>query len=160
MFLKKFFNINYISYFIATGFYISLLFNIPGTIATIVATCLWLSIFFIFTKYQLFILIIISFFIGIFICHYASYYIKSHDHKSIIWDELVGTWFTIMFLPEFSIKWIIFNFLLFRFFDIIKPWPIYWFHKNIKGGIGIMIDDLVAGILTCLLLNFLNKILF
>jgi phosphatidylglycerophosphatase A len=70
-----------------------------------------------------------------------------HDHPGIVWDEFVGLWIAMIGLP---VTWssIIAGFFLFRVFDILKPWPIGWIDKNFNGGLGIMLDDIVAGIAT------------
>ena len=63
----------------------------------------------------------------------------------IFWDEFVGFWITMTFLPA-TYVYALLGFVLFRLFDIFKPWPISWLDKNIGGGLGIMIDDVVAGL--------------
>ncbi|MES9927912.1 MAG: phosphatidylglycerophosphatase A, partial [Candidatus Thiodiazotropha sp. 6PDIVS] len=76
-----------------------------------------------------------------------------HDHGGIVWDEIVGYLVTMVFAPA-GWYWILVGFLLFRFFDIVKPWPIRWIDKKVGGGFGIMVDDLVAGLFAagCLVL--------
>ena len=81
-----------------------------------------------------------------------------HDHGAIVWDEMVGFWVTMVLMPP-DWLWIVAGFMLFRFFDIWKPWPIYWLDRRIKGGFGVMVDDLVAGIYAALCL-YLSGILF
>ena len=87
---------------------------------------------------------IISGLIGVYICGVASEKLGVHDHGGIVWDEFVGLWITMICLP---VSWlsIILGFGLFRFFDIVKPWPISWADKNVSGGLGIMLDDVFAG---------------
>ena len=68
-----------------------------------------------------------------------------HDHGGIVWDEFVGLWVAMAFLPVSPVS-LVLGFSLFRFFDIVKPWPISWLDKNISGGLGIMIDDIAAGL--------------
>jgi phosphatidylglycerophosphatase A len=83
--------------------------------------------------------------LGIFLCGRAAQKLEVHDHSGIVWDEFVGLWIAMGFLSP-SLGSIICGFVLFRFFDIVKPWPIGWLDKNMQGGMGIMIDDIVAGI--------------
>lgn len=66
-----------------------------------------------------------------------------------MWDEFVGFWIVMPFIPShpWSLVW---GFVLFRFFDIVKPWPISWFDRNVQGGLGIMLDDVVAGLYAAL----------
>ncbi|WP_257284256.1 phosphatidylglycerophosphatase A, partial [Endozoicomonas sp. SESOKO1] len=68
-----------------------------------------------------------------------------HCHPAIVWDEFCGFWITMIAAPA-GWQWILLGFVLFRLFDIWKPWPISWLDKKVHGGIGIMIDDLVAGV--------------
>ena len=82
----------------------------------------------------------------------AAEILKVHDHSAIVWDEFVGQWLSL--LPLLAIAdWntatyigILLAFVLFRIFDILKPWPISWCDKNLHGGLGIMFDDVLAGL--------------
>lgn len=147
-----------IFYLISTIFGIGFFPIFPGTIASIIGSffCL-LIMYFVSLKNMLFI-IMLFFILGIFICHYASQYIKKHDHKSIVLDEIIGVFIVITLLPKQNLKFFILGIILFRLFDIIKPWPIHYIDNNIKGGIGIMIDDIIAGIFSILVLYLLNFI--
>ena len=90
--------------------------------------------------------------IGIWICGESARRIGVHDHGGIVWDEFVGYWITMFMLP-FSWGWILAGFALFRLLDIWKPWPIGWFDKHVDGGLGIMLDDVIAGVLACMVLH-------
>ncbi len=94
---------------------------------------------------------------GIRICQQASDALGVHDHGGIVWDEIVGYLIT-MFLVPFSLPAMVLGFLLFRAFDIIKPWPISWVDKKVSGGLGIMLDDVLAGIASCLVLHLIIKL--
>ncbi len=72
--------------------------------------------------------------------------------KGVVWDEIVGYLITMLGLP-FNWMWMLGGFLLFRLFDIWKPWPIRWVDRNVKGGLGIMFDDVIAAVFACVLLN-------
>jgi phosphatidylglycerophosphatase A len=77
-----------------------------------------------------------------------------HDHAGIVWDEIVGYLVTMLFAPS-GWFWVVIGFGLFRFFDILKPWPIRNIDRQLKGGLGIMLDDVLAGIYAlCLILLF------
>jgi len=67
------------------------------------------------------------------------------DHSAIVWDEIVGYLLTMTLAPA-GWAWIAVGFVLFRFFDIVKPWPISWCDKHVHGGLGVMLDDLLAGL--------------
>ncbi|MCW9016490.1 MAG: phosphatidylglycerophosphatase A, partial [Kangiellaceae bacterium] len=81
--------------------------------------------------------------------------LKTHDHPGIVWDEFAGMFVTFLFIP---ITWqnLIAGFILFRLFDILKPWPIKWVDKKVSGGLGIMLDDILAGLAACGCLHGLN----
>lgn len=69
------------------------------------------------------------------------------DSQAIVVDEIVGIWFALLAAPK-ALYWVVAGFLLFRVFDIAKPWPISWADRNLKGGLGIMVDDVMAGVAT------------
>lgn len=86
--------------------------------------------------------------VGITICEKTAKDMKVHDHGAIVWDEIVGIMLTFLWIP-LSLPTIVAGFVLFRLFDILKPWPISLLDKNVSGGLGIMLDDLLAGIFAC-----------
>ncbi|MBP9615325.1 MAG: phosphatidylglycerophosphatase A, partial [Thiopseudomonas sp.] len=69
-----------------------------------------------------------------------------HDHGGIVWDEFVGIWITLIFLPN-TWLWLLLGFVVFRLLDIAKPWPISVLDRKVGGGFGIMIDDILAGVI-------------
>ncbi len=82
--------------------------------------------------------------VGIHLCGHTAEAAGVHDHPAIVWDEFVGMWLTLLFVP-FSWSSLVVGFALFRLFDIVKPWPIRWCDERVAGGLGIMLDDLLAG---------------
>ncbi len=102
-------------------------------------------------------LLTISFLLGVYICQSVSNKLGVHDHGGIVWDEFVGLWLTF-FLVDLTWQSLVIGFILFRFFDILKPFPIKWLDQKVKGGFGIMIDDVLAGIFACVLLHILMAI--
>jgi phosphatidylglycerophosphatase A len=90
-------------------------------------------------------ILIVSFIVGVWLCDRTSKDMQVHDHPGIVWDEFVGYWIPMLFAPQGWV-WIVVGFVLFRFFDILKPWPIKWLDEKVHGGFGIMIDDVLAGI--------------
>jgi len=86
-----------------------------------------------------------AFVLGIFLCGRTSRDLGVHDHSGIVWDEFVGFWITLTAVP---LGWegVLAGFVLFRLFDILKPWPIGWLDQHLEGGLGIMLDDLLAGV--------------
>lgn len=130
----------------------------PGTFGTLAAIPLWLLMASLPFVIQLFI-ILLSFFLGVWFCRVASKNLGVHDHGGIVWDEFVGLWLTLLFLPS-GWLWLLAGFLCFRFFDILKPWPIKYLDEKVHGGFGIMLDDVIAGLFAGLLLVVLRYFLF
>lgn len=118
----------------------------PGTVGSLVAIPIWLVTLAQLSLISNLIIIVIAAFLGFYLCDKTSKDMGVHDHKSIVWDEFVGMWITLLAIPYLSWQWVVIAFILFRIFDIIKPWPISWCDKNVKGGFGIMVDDLIAGV--------------
>ena len=116
----------------------------PGTFGTLAAIPLYLLIQDLPVG-DYFLLLILAALAGIFICGKTSHDLGVHDHSGIVWDEFVGYWITMWMAPE-GWAYIILGFILFRIFDIWKPWPISLADKHVHGGFGIMFDDILAGI--------------
>lgn len=89
---------------------------------------------------------------GVWICSYASRKLNVHDHSGIVYDEVAGFLITMLYIPE-SLTWLIIGFVLFRILDAVKPWPISWLDRNVHGGTGIMLDDVIAGLISNLCLH-------
>ena len=85
------------------------------------------------------------FLLGVKICTISSRRLGQHDPGGIVWDEMVAYWLTVAFLPV-SWPWWLAAFVLFRFFDILKPWPINWAESRFSDGLGIMLDDIFAAL--------------
>ena len=100
------------------------------------------------------LVIVVSFFAGIYICGQTSKDLGVHDHGGIVWDEFVGLWITLIVVPA-GWQWVFLGFVLFRIFDIAKPWPIRWADKQVSGGFGIMLDDVLAGIYAWIVLQLI-----
>lgn len=85
--------------------------------------------------------------LGIWVCHKATKDLGIHDHASIVWDEISGMFIAFIAVP-ISVHSVLLGLLLFRCFDILKPWPVSWADRRVKGGLGIMLDDWLAGGMT------------
>ncbi len=94
-------------------------------------------------------------FAGFWICGYTSRALNGKDHEGIVWDEIVGYLLTMSMAPE-GWSWVIAGFLIFRFFDIVKPWPANWADSKLDGGFGIMMDDVIAGLYGCAVIQLAN----
>jgi phosphatidylglycerophosphatase A len=114
----------------------------PGTFGTLVAVPLYLLLEGLPLAYYLIVVAVMTAF-GIWLCGRTAADIGVHDHGGIVWDEIVGYLLTMAAAPAGWMP-IVLGFLLFRLFDIIKPWPIRLADKRVGGGFGIMLDDLLA----------------
>ena len=138
-------------HFLAFGLGSGLAPKAPGTAGTLMAVPLYLLL----TQLNLAwysLILLVSFAVGVWLCGTVSRDLKVHDHPGIVWDEFVGYWITMWAVPVDWV-WIIAGFIVFRIFDIAKPWPIGALDEKVHGGLGIMIDDVVAGIMACITLH-------
>ena len=137
--------------FFATGFGAGCAPVAPGTVGTIVA----IPFVFFMQKLSLELFIVLTLVVcvlGVWVCDVAATKLNTHDHPGIVLDEVAGYFVTMIAAPPGWI-WIAVGFVLFRLFDILKPWPISWLDKKVSGGLGIMIDDIIAGIFSLLVLQ-------
>lgn len=136
--------------FIALGFGSGLSPRAPGTMGSLAAVLLALPLQFL-PPLAYGLMLIVAFGLGIYCCEKTSQRMAVQDPGAIVWDEIVAMWLVLAFVPANWIWWLC-AFLLFRFFDIVKPWPIRWLDKNMKGGAGIMWDDVLAAVYAIALL--------
>ncbi len=138
--------------FLAFGFGSGLAKKMPGTMGTLAAIPVYLlCIQFNIWIYLLLTLLVCWF--GISICDQAAKQLGEHDFGGIVWDEIAGYLITMALVP-FSWTALAVGFVLFRIFDILKPWPIKWVDKKVSGGFGIMLDDILAGVFSAALLVY------
>ena len=126
----------------------------PGTAGTLAAIPIW----YLFSDWAIgpyLLLIFVTTLFGIWICGRTSKDLGVHDHGGIVWDEFVGLWITLIAVPAGWV-WVVLGFALFRVFDILKPWPIGWVDRRVSGGWGIMLDDILAGLMAWCVLQALN----
>ena len=145
------------SLWVATFFGAGLLRPMPGTWGTLFALPLGLLICFHYGSIGILIASCFLYFIGVWVSYIWLQHSKEDlDPSSIVIDEAIGIWIALSALDSFDIYQIILAFLLFRILDIWKPFPIGWIDKNIKGANGIMLDDVLAGLIAALLLFIFN----
>ncbi|MEZ5535930.1 MAG: phosphatidylglycerophosphatase A [Thiolinea sp.] len=130
-------------HFFAFGFGSGLSPKAPGTVGTLAAVPLYLLLLQLPVAYYVLALLLTTLF-GIWVCGKSSQLLGVHDHGGIVWDEFVGFWITMLMAPA-GWWWIVTGFILFRIFDIWKPWPIRAIDRKVAGGLGIMLDDILAG---------------
>lgn len=140
-------------YFIAFGFGTGLLPIAPGTWGTLAAIPLYLLLLKAHWAVYLFLTFVL-FILGVWVSDKVSNDLGVHDHSGIVWDEVVGYLLT-MFLAPTGFWWIVLGFILFRIFDVWKPQPIRAIDKHVKGGFGIMLDDVLAAIPAWLIMQIL-----
>lgn len=139
--------------FLAFGFGSGLAKKMPGTMGTLAAVPVYLA--FIETNFWIYSLLTIMVTVtGVWICGDAAKRLGEHDYGGIVWDEVAGFLITLWWVP-FSWHAVFFGFILFRIFDIVKPWPIKWIDQKVDGGLGIMLDDVLAGVLAAVVLAFI-----
>jgi phosphatidylglycerophosphatase A len=140
-------------YFIAFGFGTGLMPFAPGTWGTLAAIPLYLLLAGLPLPLYL-SLTVLAFFLGVWVSERVSKELGVHDYSGIVWDEVVGYLLTMTLVPV-GLFWMIAGFLLFRLFDIWKPQPIGWVDERVKGGLGVMLDDVLAAIPAWLILQLL-----
>lgn len=114
----------------------------PGTAGSLVAVPLALPLTLLPVPVALAV-IAAAFVFGVWLCGRVGRRLQVHDHSGIVFDEFVGLWLVLVFVPLHWAWWLA-AFVLFRIFDAVKPWPIGWFDRRIHGGLGVMLDDLLA----------------
>jgi len=123
----------------------------PGTFGTLAAIPLYLLLAPLPLWGYLLAVVAVSL-LGIWLCDRTSRDLGVHDHPGIVWDEFAGYLVTMIAAPS-GWLWIAVGFVLFRLFDILKPWPVRWIDRQVHGGFGIMLDDLLAGVFAALVLQ-------
>jgi phosphatidylglycerophosphatase A len=136
---------------LACGFGSGLAPKAPGTFGSLAAILPWLLLRHLSLPLNL-LVIAVGFLIGVWACDVAGRAVGVDDHRSLVWDEFIGQW--IALLPALLAPWwaVVAGFGLFRLFDVWKPWPIRWFDRHLKGGLGVMVDDVVAGVFAAVVL--------
>jgi phosphatidylglycerophosphatase A len=145
-----------LAYWIATGFGVGRIPIAPGTFGTLLAIPLYLALRGLAPLFYL-LAVAVLFAVGVWICHVAERTLGA-DHGGIVWDEVVG-YLVAMYLAPTGWYWVVIGFVLFRVFDIWKPFPIRRFERTLRGGFGVMADDVVAGVYACVMLQLMAHIL-
>jgi len=138
-------------HFIAFGFGVGTIRVAPGTFGTFIAVPIYLLLQDLMPLYYVagVCLIILS---GVWVCDVTSRDIGVDDHPGIVIDEIAGFLVTMTAVPS-GWLWLLYGFILFRLFDIWKPWPICVIDRKVRGGIGVMLDDVAAGIIACAIIH-------
>jgi phosphatidylglycerophosphatase A len=123
----------------------------PGTVGTLWAWLVFVVLESVLGPSQWAVILPLAFVAGIVACGATARDLGVADHGGIVWDEIVAFWLVLLVVPS-ALGWQLAAFLLFRFFDIVKPPPIRYCDRNVKGGFGVMLDDLLAAGYTLLAL--------
>lgn len=143
-------------HFVAFGFGSGAVPFAPGTFGTLMAIPFYLAMQHL--PHILYLILLIPIILGsMWLCEKASKETHSHDHSGMCIDEIVGYLVTMFAAPKGFI-WILIGFGLFRFFDIVKPWPIDYVDTHVKGGVGMILDDVLAGIYSLIILHIISWI--
>ncbi|SEI50503.1 phosphatidylglycerophosphatase A family protein [Frateuria terrea] len=124
-----------------------------GTFGSLAAILPWLALRHL--GVPLYVLVLaLAFALGTWACGVAGRALGVDDHRSLVWDEFVGQWLALLPLLVLPAPWwmVVVGFALFRLFDVWKPWPIGWLDGHLKGGLGVMVDDVVAGVYAAVVL--------
>ena len=140
----KFPNLKKPSHILATWFGLGLLTPAPGTWGSLGAITIWYFAEFLHSSTHVILPIFILF--SWLVCSLAAQDSDAKDHSAIVIDEVAGMLVALSFVAH-ELTIYLWAFLLFRLFDIWKPWPVSWADKNVEGGLGILLDDLIAGLL-------------
>jgi phosphatidylglycerophosphatase A len=136
-----------------------------GTFGSLAALLPWLLLRELSLPIYLAVLLF-GFAVGVWACNVAGRALGVDDHRSLVWDEFIGQWIALIpllpaWLPASGFNWwmLLAGFALFRLFDVWKPWPIRWLDRHLKGGMGVMVDDVVAGVFAAIVLGCLLRAL-
>jgi phosphatidylglycerophosphatase A len=131
----------------------------PGTAGSLAALLPWFALREL--PWPLYLAVVaLAFAIGVWACARVVAALRIDDPGFVVWDEFVGQWIALLpllWLP-FAWWWLVAGFALFRLFDVAKPWPVSWADRTIEGGLGVMLDDVLAGIYAALALTVLTKL--
>lgn len=142
-------------HFIACGFGFGTFPYFPGTIGTLVAVPLTLILS--HTPFWFYIIACAAmFYFAVYCCGITNHDFGTDDHPAAVLDEIVTFPVAMLAVPN-TWHFLLIGFLLFRFFDIVKPGPIRWVDKNVHGGFGVVLDDLLAALCTLALLHLMLR---
>jgi len=137
---------------IATAFGAGLSPKAPGTAGSLVALLPWWFLLRDGPPGVYLAVLVAGFLLGVWACGVCDRRLGMHDQGALVWDEVIGMWLTLFFAPR-QWWWMLVGFALFRLFDIWKPWPVSWADRRVHGGLGVMLDDVVAGLYALIVLQ-------
>jgi phosphatidylglycerophosphatase A len=126
----------------------------PGTAGSLVALLPWWFLLRDLSIGWYVAVLIAGFVLGVWACEVCDRRLGMHDQGALVWDEVIGMWITLFAAPP-QWWWTVVGFALFRLFDIWKPWPVSWADRGVHGGLGVMLDDVVAGVYALVVLQLI-----
>lgn len=133
----------------------------PGTAGSLVALLPWWFVLRGLPPAWYFAVLAAGFALGVWACGVCDRRLAAHDQGALVWDEVIGMWITLIAAPggtpASAALWMAAGFVLFRLFDIWKPWPVRWADRRVRGGLGVMLDDVLAGALAWTALQLLAQ---
>jgi len=142
---------------LASGFGSGFSPRAPGTVGTVVALLPWLWLRMLRLPFYA-IVIVVAFAIGVWASAWVVRRSGVQDPQVVVWDEFVGVWIALAAAPAGWI-WMLAGFALFRLFDIWKPWPVSWADEKLHGGLGVMLDDVFAGVYALIIMQLAGMFL-
>lgn len=144
------------AHLVAQGFGSGLSPIMPGTSGTLYGWLLFAALSLrwpeFFTPIHWLVIVLFGFALGVWVCAITGHNLGAADHGSMVWDEIIAFWLVLLFITPADLVTQCWAFIWFRFFDMVKPPPIRYFDRHIKGGFGVMWDDIVAAFYTLLVL--------
>lgn len=139
------------AHFLAFGFGAGLSPRAPGTVGSLVALPLY-ALLCLLPPAWFWAWVALALVAGVWVCDVTGRALGASDHGGIVWDEIAAMWLVLPFAPQSWWGWLL-AFALFRLFDILKPWPIGWLDRKVRGGLGVMLDDGMAALYAILCLE-------
>lgn len=124
----------------------------PGTAGSLVALLPWWFLLRGLPLGWYVVVLVVGFALGVWACAVSDRRVGMHDQGALVWDEVIGMWITLLAAPA-AWWWMLAGFALFRLFDIWKPWPVSWADRRVHGGLGVMLDDVLAGLYALVVLQ-------
>ena len=137
---------------IATALGAGLAPRAPGTAGSLVALVPWWFGLRHLSPAWYAVVLVAGFVLGVWASGAACRRLGVHDHGGLVWDEVIGMWLTL-FAASAGWWWMLAGFALFRLFDIWKPWPVRLADRRVRGGLGVMLDDVLAGVYALIVLQ-------
>lgn len=141
---------------LATALGAGLVPKAPGTAGSLAALLPWWLLLRDLPLGGYAVVLVAGFVLGVWVCGQAGRRLGVHDHGALVWDEVIGMWITLLAAPRSfasgpasalsALAWMAVGFALFRLFDIWKPWPVRIADRRVPGGLGVMLDDVLAGV--------------